>query len=1049
LGVAFSHQRYVRVLVNGVQRGEVYADTQQPNRDYVASWFPDGESGEIFKIDDWFEFNDSVEREFNEDARLERYEGAGGALSRTRYRWNWEKKANGGLDDDYSRLLELVEALNLPDDAEYTQRIPEVLDLDGWLRSIATRRVVADWDGYGYSRGKNCFAFLPPGGRWSLLLWDLDFSMGGGSDGTSTDIYQANDPVMERVYRHPLFGRVYLQAFSDAVRGPLAPGVADAVMDENYAAFLGNQVQATTPAPIKSWLAARRSFLSRILATNTAPWSVSVASGGVITTAESVVGLTGTAPIAVRSISVNGFAYAPSWTSTTNWWLSVPLRAGTNTLTLGGLDRHGTPLLGASTTVQVVYTGTDERPEDFVRITEIQYEPADPDAEFVELHNGSSRTTYDLSGWRLDGVDLTFPGGTALAPGAYAVVVKSWPAFTRAHGDAARLLAEFPGRLNNAGETLRLVRPGPTSQTWLTVNEVTYSNRPPWPTRAAGAGGSLQVIDPTQDNRRPSNWSAVDGAGYGHSTWRFMSVTDRASSSTMVLSLAGMGQAHIDDVSLVAGTVPRVGTELVANGGFEEPLTPSWEGGAASVLDPGVRRSGRSSLRLVYPAGVSAADAAVRQTLAAPVVSGQLYTLSFWYLAHPDGSELMARMEGGGPFGQVEARELPLAPATPGAASSMASMVSPFQDLWINEVQARGLGGFGVPWVELFNAGTVPVSLNGWYLSPDPTLPGAHPFPTGMSLGPREFLRVWADGTSRLAEDGWHAGFTLLPTQGSVVLSRTAGGVPSVVDYLHYDALSDGRSIGSYPDGAWSERFIFEVPTPGAPNDRVSLPVRVAINEWMSRNNTTLADPADGDFDDWFELYNAGDEPVDLAGYSLTDDPSDPRKSVIPAGFVLGPRSLMLVWADGEPDQNGPGRELHADFALSADGESLALFSPGGALVDLVTFGPLGRDVSAGLVPDGVVGSARVLPVPSPRERNAASPSDEIRLTGIEVGEGMTRLTWESVAGVSYDVEGVEQLGEVWVRLLGPILASGPTTQAIDVTEGASTRFYRVVRRTP
>jgi regulation of enolase protein 1 (concanavalin A-like superfamily) len=171
LDVPFSHQKYVKIYVNGVRRGEVYADSQQPNSDYVSSWFPDADGGQIFKIDDWFEFSEFATMEFNVNARLERYADSLGQPHKTRYRWSWERKSNRGLDDDYSSLLNLVESLNNPDEAQYTRRVQEAIDLDGWLRTIATRRVVADWDGYGYSRGKNTFMYLPPGGRWHLLLW--------------------------------------------------------------------------------------------------------------------------------------------------------------------------------------------------------------------------------------------------------------------------------------------------------------------------------------------------------------------------------------------------------------------------------------------------------------------------------------------------------------------------------------------------------------------------------------------------------------------------------------------------------------------------------------------------------------------------------------------------------------------------------------------------------------------------------------------------------------------------------------------------------------
>ena len=42
----------------------------------------------------------------------------------------------------------------------------------------------------------------------------------------------------------------------------------------------------------------------------------------------------------------------------------------------------------------------------------------------------------------------------------------------------------------------------------------------------------------------------------------------------------------------------------------------------------------------------------------------------------------------------------------------------------------------------------------------------------------------------------------------------------------------------------------------------------VFINEVMASNTKTLADPQ-GDFDDWIELFNAGDTPVDLTGMYL------------------------------------------------------------------------------------------------------------------------------------------------------------------------------------
>ncbi|MDV7402695.1 lamin tail domain-containing protein, partial [Arthrospira platensis SPKY1] len=55
----------------------------------------------------------------------------------------------------------------------------------------------------------------------------------------------------------------------------------------------------------------------------------------------------------------------------------------------------------------------------------------------------------------------------------------------------------------------------------------------------------------------------------------------------------------------------------------------------------------------------------------------------------------------------------------------------------------------------------------------------------------------------------------------------------------------------------------------------------VLINEFMSSNGSVQADE-DGDFSDWIELYNSGDEVVNLAGWGLSDDLTRPFRWVFP-----------------------------------------------------------------------------------------------------------------------------------------------------------------------
>jgi len=124
---------------------------------------------------------------------------------------------------------------------------------------------------------------------------------------------------------------------------------------------------------------------------------------------------------------------------------------------------------------------------------------------------------------------------------------------------------------------------------------------------------------------------------------------------------------------------------------------------------------------------------------------------------------------------------------------------------------------------------------------------------------------------------------------------------------------------------------------------------QIVVNEWMAQNDSSVADPVDGNFDDWFELFNAGNAAVDLSGYTLSDDPVDPAKYALPTGTVLAAEDHLLIWADEELDQ-GP---LHAGFNLSALGDSIFLYAPDGSVVDSVTFGQQAPDLSEGRWKDG------------------------------------------------------------------------------------------------
>ena len=121
----------------------------------------------------------------------------------------------------------------------------------------------------------------------------------------------------------------------------------------------------------------------------------------------------------------------------------------------------------------------------------------------------------------------------------------------------------------------------------------------------------------------------------------------------------------------------------------------------------------------------------------------------------------------------------------------------------------------------------------------------------------------------------------------------------------------------------------------------------LVINELMADNETVLGDEF-GEFDDWIEIYNPGDEAVSLSGYTMTDNLASPAKWSFP-DVTIAPRDFVLIWADGQPEQGA----MHASFRLDKEGEDVGLFDASGAPVSTVSFGELDGDVSYGRDPDG------------------------------------------------------------------------------------------------
>jgi len=90
-------------------------------------------------------------------------------------------------------------------------------------------------------------------------------------------------------------------------------------------------------------------------------------------------------------------------------------------------------------------------------------------------------------------------------------------------------------------------------------------------------------------------------------------------------------------------------------------------------------------------------------------------------------------------------------------------------------------------------------------------------------------------------------------------------------------------------------------------------------------------------FSDWLELSNPDPTPVDVGGWSLTDNAANPAKWRFPTNTSIPAYGFLVVLCDNREEANpptGPATYLHTSFTLDSGGEYLGLYDAAGQLID-------------------------------------------------------------------------------------------------------------------
>jgi len=299
-----------------------------------------------------------------------------------------------------------------------------------------------------------------------------------------------------------------------------------------------------------------------------------------------------------------------------------------------------------------------------------------------------------------------------------------------------------------------------------------------------------------------------------------------------------------------------------------------------------------------------------------------------------------------------------LSDPTPGFPNLPARVIDGFL---LNELMAvAGQGvtdefGEAEDWIEFYNPTEDPIDLGGLYLTDSLSYPiQSHVSvfsPDSTTIPPGGYLIFYAD--NQTWQGARHLSFKLAAKSGSICVFQPDG--ETKITEVKYPFQAGDASFGRFPLSP--AKWHYTIPTPWAVNRYEFTPVNgLFINEIMADNNSTITDNS-GQFEDWVEIYNSNDVPVNMGGLYLTDSLANMIRFRIPNtspdSTTIQAKGYMVFWADNRPSTG----VHHLDFKLSAAGESIGLAqvleSGEEDYLDSLTFPPQTGDISYGRLGDG------------------------------------------------------------------------------------------------
>ncbi len=294
-------------------------------------------------------------------------------------------------------------------------------------------------------------------------------------------------------------------------------------------------------------------------------------------------------------------------------------------------------------------------------------------------------------------------------------------------------------------------------------------------------------------------------------------------------------------------------------------------------------------------------------------------------------------------------------------------------NLYISEIVAsnsysyKNIDGSFDDYIEIYNGNDYSVNLSNYRLSDSIYENNKWIFPD-ITIDEHEYLLIYASGKDKCEDKlNCHTNYKLKKDGEIISLIDNTG---NIISQVRFSNLNSDESLSFI-----NKKYVITIPTPGSENilkEKKKSNYTVYINEYMSHNKN-FNYSSDGNSYDFIEIYNYGDEDINLEGLALTDNPDNLNKYIFP-DKVIKSHEYMVIYLTGKVEIEN---YLYASFKLS-DNDTKLVLSSNNKIIDEVDVVKLKDNMSYGKADD----KWYYFYIPTPGKENNTKKVEAIMVDG-------------------------------------------------------------------